>query len=151
MMMPRLDTARRGRARGAFTLVELMIVIAIISIIAALAIPSLMNSRKVAVEAKCIAFLRSMVTINEQYRTRYGGYTDDPMNWITAGYFPDYANNTYLEEYSFNYNGSQYAWWTTMDPSDPGVSADRYFYVNVSGVIRWSSTATATSTSAPLE
>ncbi len=144
-------SSRRLRRERGFTLIELMIVMAIIAIIAALAIPSLMNSRKVAVEAKCIAFLRSMVTINEQYRTRYGGYTDDPMNWITAGYFPDYANNTYLEEYNFVYNGSQYTWRTTMDPSDPGVTADRYFYVDISGVIRWSSLATATSTSSPLE
>ena len=51
-----------------FTLIELMIVVAII---AAIAIPSLMNARKAGNEASAISSLRTLCTVNNQYRTRF--------------------------------------------------------------------------------
>lgn len=68
----RLPAQLRVYRKGAFTLIELMLVIAVIAIIAAIAIPSLLNARMSANEASAISTMRTLVTVNEQYRTRFG-------------------------------------------------------------------------------
>ncbi len=140
------------RASG-FTLIELMIVVAIIAIIAAVAIPSILNARKSAVETRVIAYLRTIISVNEQYKTRFGMYAPEEDDLIAAGYIPfipDGVSN--LEQYLFeDYVGTDYEWSVHMDPDDPGVGGDRYFYADHTGVIRVSLTGIASSASDPLD
>jgi prepilin-type N-terminal cleavage/methylation domain-containing protein len=57
-----------------FTLIELMIVVAIIALIAAIAIPSLLRSRMAANEASAVASCHAFATAEEIYhRTDYSG------------------------------------------------------------------------------
>ena len=59
-----------------FSLIELLIVVAIILIIAAIAIPNLMRSRMAANETSCVGSLRTINTAQVTYSTTYGtGYT----------------------------------------------------------------------------
>jgi prepilin-type N-terminal cleavage/methylation domain-containing protein len=57
------------RRQAGFTLIELMIVIAIIAIIAAIAIPRLMSARLSANEAAAISTLRSVATAQSQVQS----------------------------------------------------------------------------------
>jgi len=80
-MTPCLTTRVFGphaRARG-FSLIELLIVVAIILIIAAIAIPSLLRARIAADEASAVASLRKMATAEVVYNATYPliGYAPD--------------------------------------------------------------------------
>ena len=62
------------KKRKAFTLVELMIVLAIIAIIAAFAIPNLMKSRMSANETSAVGSLRALMSAEETYQNRFAVY-----------------------------------------------------------------------------
>jgi type IV pilus assembly protein PilA len=63
------------RKQAGFSLIELLIVVAIILIIAAIAIPNLIRSRMAANEASSAATLRTLNTSEILYSTTYGGFS----------------------------------------------------------------------------
>jgi len=67
------------RKQKGFSLIELLIVVAIILIIAAIAIPNLLRSRMAANEASAVGSVRSINTAEVTYATTYPdhGFADD--------------------------------------------------------------------------
>lgn len=134
-----------------FTLIELMIVVAIIAIIAAIAIPSLLNARKAGNEASAISSLRTLTTVNEQYRTRFGDYASQLNDLSTEGYIDSVLGSASKSGYTFTFTGGSNTWDCSAVPTDPGTTGDRGFFVDQSGVIRFDSSGTADSTSPPID
>jgi type II secretion system protein G len=58
----------------AFTLIELLIVVAIIGILAAIAVPNFMNAQVRAKVTRVEADMRTLTTALESYRLEYGNY-----------------------------------------------------------------------------
>ena len=139
------------RREQGFTLIELMIVVAIIAIIAAIAIPSLLNARKAGNEASAISSLRTLTTVNEQYRTRFQIYSADLDGLNTAGYIDSVLGGGEKSGYAFNYTKTGSTWSCAADPVSEGNDGDRHFFVDQSGIIRFNATATANSTSSPID
>ena len=59
------------RKQKGFSLIELLIVVAIILIIAAIAIPNLLRARMAANESSAVASIRTLVTAQVSYQSAY--------------------------------------------------------------------------------
>jgi len=66
----------RRQARSGFTLIEIMIVVAIIALLAAVAIPNVLRGRTSANESAAISNLRALVSSLEMYRSVNNVYPD---------------------------------------------------------------------------
>jgi prepilin-type N-terminal cleavage/methylation domain-containing protein len=65
--------------RGGFTLVEIMIVVAIIALLAAIAVPGFLRARKRSQASKILNDLRMIDGAVDQYAIETGRKTDDPV------------------------------------------------------------------------
>jgi prepilin-type N-terminal cleavage/methylation domain-containing protein len=138
----------RNKQKG-FSLIELLIVVAIILIIAAIAIPNLLRSKMAANEASAVASLRTLNTSIVAYSTTYN--TDPPTlvalgtNGTASSTAADLVDNLLGKDpaiksgYSIAYAPvvvvpiTQYTLIATPVSSSTG---QRIFYTDQSGVIR---------------
>jgi len=143
-----------------FSLIELLIVVAIILIIAAIAIPNLLRSKIAASEASAVGSLRTINTASVLYSTSYGNYpsalaslgpSTAPTS-TTADLIDSALVTGQKSGYKFTYSSpSPYQQYSiTASPITPGVTGQRYFYTDQSGVIRVDLTQTAVSTDNPI-
>ena len=126
-----------GRRRG-FTLIELMVVVAVVAIVASLAIPGFTAARKRANETSAISALKNFITAQSQYRTKNGtfGLLDE---LVAAGLVDTSFTDHMKSGYVFAELGAitRSFWAFTAEPDDPGITGDRYFYTDSTGVIRY--------------
>ena len=76
VVMARKEECRWRACRG-FTLVELLVVVAVISVVAAIATPGLLRSRIAGNEASAIGSLRAIIAAQQDFNVLSRGYADD--------------------------------------------------------------------------
>jgi type IV pilus assembly protein PilA len=147
------------RKQKGFSLIELLIVVAIILIIAAIAIPNLLRSRMAANEASAVGSLRTLNTASVAYSTTYGiGYPDAlaklgpaaTATSDTADLVDSVLSGGVKSGYSFTWSGGGDTYSITAVPTTQGTTGQRGFYTDQSGVIRADSAGSADSNSTPI-
>jgi len=149
------------KKNSGFTLIELMIVIAIIAIIAAIAIPNLIEARKGSNEAAAIGALRTISTAQNIFRegdkdkNNTNEYASAMSLLGSTNLIDSVLSSGSKQGYSFSTvviagSTSLYKWTAGAQPVVPGSTGDRYFFIDESGVIRFANTAPATSASNPI-
>ncbi len=168
------------KVQKGFSLIELLIVVAIILIIAAIAIPNLLRSRIAANEASAVSSLRTINTALISYATTYPTSPGPPAVCPNSGFPPSLANlgpakpATSLAAdqldgvlgvaapvksgYNFTYNsaipdanGCNTTYTTTAFPQNVGTTGQRAFCSNQSGVIHFNTTGAAPPAAGPCD
>jgi type IV pilus assembly protein PilA len=153
-----------------FSLIELLIVVAIILIIAAIAIPNLLRSRIAANEASAVGSIRTINTAQVTYSSTYPdcGFTTLANLGGTgglasgAGLIDAVLSSGTKSGYSFTTtpSGGTGTCGSTSTPNttytlngDPlnAQTGTRHFYSDQSGVIRYNTTAAASASDKPLQ
>jgi len=141
------------RARG-FTLVEVMIVIAIISTLAVLAISSMLRSRMNANEMAAIASLRTISNGAQNFYAQASPHTYPAAlsELGTPTSIPPYVDSLLAggarQGYTFVYARTDADHYTCRaNPNTPGRTGNRYFYVDETG----RTTANATGPAGPTD
>jgi len=148
-----------------FSLIELLIVVAIILIIAAIAIPNFMRSRIAANQASAIESLRVIGTAEVTYSVTYGGTYSSTLAQLgppPSGTLATSANAGLIDEtlaggtksgYVFTYSpgpvdtlGNVDSYSLNANPSTFTVTGSVYYFTDQSHVIRGNFSATAGST-----
>jgi prepilin-type N-terminal cleavage/methylation domain-containing protein len=156
-----------------FSLIELLIVVAIILIIAAIAIPNLLRSRIAANEASAVGSIRTINTAEVTYSASYPdcGFTTltslggSGGNASGAGLIDSVLANGLKSGYSFAAtatgggtgtcgagSGTPNSTYTVVGQPQSAQTGQRYFFSDQSGVIRYTTDGTAaTASSSPLQ
>ncbi len=135
-----------------FSLIELLIVVAIIGLIAAIAVPNLLQSKAAANEASAISAIRNVVTSHITYSATVGSgsYAADLTALEGASLIDSVLGSDTKDGYAFASSGGANAFTITGAPLTAGSTGTRYFFSDESGVIRYSTGAAANNSSSPL-
>jgi len=154
----------RNKQKG-FSLIELLIVVAIILIIAAIAIPNLLRARIAANEASAVSSLRTMNTACITYNTSFNSYPSSLTNLapVASGTTPTSTSADLLDAtlttspfqksgYTFTFAVPAAGTYSiNADPITANQTGVRAFYTDQTGVIHVNAAGTkAAATDSPL-
>ena len=121
-----------------FTLVEIMIVVAIIALLAAIAIPNLLRARYTSAQTAAQATLRTMSTASETYAAAYNGSYAAAESNLTTGTTPflnqSYCTGSAIQYYTYDCSGMSSSGYTITGTPDTGLNL-RNFSITTGGVL----------------
>lgn len=146
-----LKRLRTGRAKGAgFTLIEILIVMAIIAVLATVSIAALLRARLTANETGAIASLKAIMAGCQLYSLRQEEhvYPNALAELTTPATDPPYLDTALAggekQGYLFTYERpTAETFAARAAPVTVGITGARYFFVDESGVIRMNQSSAA--------
>jgi type IV pilus assembly protein PilA len=148
-----------GNRQKGFSLIELLIVVAIILIIAAIAIPNLLRAKIAANQASAVGSLRTLNTACIEFSTSYGQYPSalaalGPVGSGTASSTSADLIDSVLaggtkSGYTFSYTAgaSNQSYSITATPITAATTGQNMYYTDQTGVIRVDTSGTGASAS----
>jgi prepilin-type N-terminal cleavage/methylation domain-containing protein len=122
-----------------FTLVEIMIVVAIIALLAAIAIPNLLRAKISANDALAKGKLRTMSTAAETYATTSNGNYPTAVTQLTGATPPFISENpcgTTMSGFTYACTWAAGSYTITATPVTPGTSGTTIFTITTGGVLQ---------------
>jgi len=132
------------RKRKGFTLVEIMIVVAIIALLSAIAIPNLLRARITANESAAQATLRTISVAIETYAAANSGVYPDAESKLLPASLDGTADPLYLNKaydgviesgYKYAYTLTATGYTVTARPTSCTTSGTKSFTVSTGGVL----------------
>jgi len=134
------------RNRGGFTLVEIMIVIAIVIVLITFGVPNILRSRVIANEAAAVGNLKALNNALQMYHINnefFPAGLEDLANSTPPYIEPTLASGT-KQGYEYVYNLAESDHFTVnANPTNTGLLKGKYFYMDESGSIHYNPSAVA--------
>jgi prepilin-type N-terminal cleavage/methylation domain-containing protein len=144
-----------------FSLVEVLIVVAIIGILSAIAVPNLLRSRQASYEANALRYVKTWLPGQELYKRAHGHYADSDEIMVTEGFISkgmqagvadDTAYVYSIDSDTTNSNGTpNITSWFGTARRRTAFNKIRSYYIDQTGLIRSSFSGTATVLDAPVD
>ncbi len=146
-----IGLVRYVKKNKGFSLIELMIVVLVIGIIAALSVPNLAKSKMAAHESSAISAIRTLVTAQITFATRSGpgDFAPDLATLQGANLIDSVLGSGTAEAYSFALSGSGVQYTIDARPLVYGSSGIRSFFTDASGAIRYTTADAAATVTDP--